>query len=219
MSLNVRVLILIASILSGPVWAQGEIYTCTDAKGQRHTSDRLVPECMGREHRVLRPDGSVRKILPPPLTVGQQAEAKANALREAEVATARQEVVRREMALLRLYPSKVDHDAARKAALELPLEAIKQGEQRLAILNEQRKPLLAEVSGYAGKPLPQDLQQRVNSNDSAIRAQREFLQLRQADVQRVNSSYDAELPALEKLWATNPTRSATPPGGMVTISR
>jgi hypothetical protein len=219
MSFNARALILIALTLSGSAWAQGEIYSCTDAKGHRHTSDRLIPECADREHRVLGSDGSVRKVLPPPQTPAQQADAKAKALRDAEDVAARQEMARREAAALRRYPSQVDHEAARKAALELPLQAIKQGEQRLAALKEQRKPLAAEIAEHAGKPLPQDLQQRVNISDAAIRAQGEFLQLRQAEVQRVNASYDAELPQLKKLWATHSTPSGASPGGMVTISR
>lgn len=202
MSLNARALILIALTLSGSAWADGEIYVCTDAKGYRYTSDRLIPECFDREHRVLGSDGSLRKILPPPLTQAQQAEAKAKEAREAAAAAARQQVVRREAAVLRRYPSQVEHDKARKSALEWPLEAIKQGEQRLASLNEQRKPLMTEVAGYAGKPLPQDLQQRLNANDVAIRAEREFLELRQAEVQRVNALYDAELEGLKRLWGT-----------------
>jgi hypothetical protein len=219
MSLSAPALILMALALAGSAWAEGGIYSCTDAKGYRYTSDRLIPECFDRDHRVLGADGSLRKILPPPLTQAQQAEAKAKEAREAEAAAARQEVVRRGAAVLRRYPSQVEHDKARMAALESPLAAIKQGEQRLASLSEQRKSLVTEIAGYSGKPLPQVLQDRLHATDAAIRAQGEFLQLRQAEVQRVNAFYDAELQGLKKLWATHSTPPESSPGGMVTISK
>lgn len=219
MPLSTPVLILIALALAGSAWAEGGIYSCTDAKGSRYTSDRLIPECFDREHRVLGTDGSLRKILPPPLTQAQQAEAKAKEARGAEAAAARQEVLRREAAVLRRYPSQAEHDKARMAALEWPLEAIKQGEQRLASLNEQRKPLMTEIAGYAGKPLPQGLQDSLYATDAAIRAETEFLQLRQAEVQRVNAAYDAELQGLKKLWATHSTLPGASTGGVVTISK
>ena len=41
--------------------APNPIYTCVDANGRKHTSDRLIPECALRDQRVLNPDGSVRR--------------------------------------------------------------------------------------------------------------------------------------------------------------
>ena len=64
------------------------IYTCVDAQGRRHTSDRPIPECLDREQRVLNRDGSQRQVVPPRMTAEQRAAAEKarQALRRAGVA-------------------------------------------------------------------------------------------------------------------------------------
>jgi hypothetical protein len=204
---------------SAGAWADGEIYSCTDAKGNRHTSDRLIPECQDREHKVLGPDGSVRKVLPPMPTQAEQAEKKAREARAAEDAAVKAEAVRRDMAILKRFPTRGAHDAARRAALEIPMAAIKQGEARLAKLNEQKSAISAEAGGHSGKSLPPELQHKVSSNTAAIRAQQEFLQVQQAEVDRLNALYDKELAMLKRLWETYPPEASAARGGAATTSR
>jgi len=60
------------------------IYTCTDAKGRKLTSDRPIPECADREQRVLNPSGTVKTIVGPSLTGPERAALEARQRREAE---------------------------------------------------------------------------------------------------------------------------------------
>ena len=70
-----------AALASAAAWAQNAsdraIYTCDDGKGHKLTSDRLIPECMAREQRVLNSDGSVRRIVPPSMTADERADYEA----------------------------------------------------------------------------------------------------------------------------------------------
>ena len=61
--------VLIATLLMtiAPV-AHSQLYVCTDARGRTLTSDRPPPECADRPVRELRSDGSVRRVIEPPLS-------------------------------------------------------------------------------------------------------------------------------------------------------
>ena len=79
--------------------------------------------------------------------------------------------------------------------------AIKTSEQRLRDLAAERKPLLAEAEFYVGKPLPPKLRSQLDANDAATAAQREAAINQEAELERVNRLYDAELARLKLLWA------------------
>ena len=63
----------------GPVAAQGsgEIFTCVDRNGKRHTSDRPIAACIDREQEVRGRTGTVRKVLPPSYTAEERAAVEA----------------------------------------------------------------------------------------------------------------------------------------------
>lgn len=88
------------------------IYSCVDAQGRRHTSDRLIPECMDREQKVFGKGGSFR-VVPPAMTPLEQA-AQAERNRKAAQEKLRQADERRaDRALLTRYPNRAAHDEER----------------------------------------------------------------------------------------------------------
>ena len=62
------------------------LYVCTDARGRTHSGDRPPAECVNREIRVLNRDGSLREVIPAPLTAEQRAARAAEEQRKAEEA-------------------------------------------------------------------------------------------------------------------------------------
>ena len=205
-SLLVGALGLCASALAAPAVPAGGassagIYTCTAPDGRRLTSDRPIPECNAREQRVLNSDGSLRKMVPPQLTAEERAEKEARD-RKAEVERLQQlDAVRRDRNLMSRYPDETSHNKAREAALDTVRLAMKTSENRVAELAVERKPLLAEAEFYKGKHLPPKLKQDLDSNDAAAEAQRTAIQNQQAELERINRLYDAELARLRRLWA------------------
>ena len=188
---------------SGPT----RIYTCIDASGKRLTSDRPIAECNAREQRVLNPDGSVRRVVPPNMTPAEHAEAEARE-REAQAdKAARLDAVRRDRNLMARYPNEAAHQRAREAALEDTRNAVRLSEARVKLLTAERKPLQAETEFYAGKPLPAKLKSQLDANDAALEAQRTLIQNQEAEVVRINALYDAELERLKQLWAGSPPGS------------
>jgi hypothetical protein len=194
------------------VWAQGipsaaGIYACTDDKGRKLTSDRPIPECANREQKLLNRDGSVRAVQPPTLTAEERAEAEARDRAAAEAKAAQADAVRRDRNLVARYPTEAAHNRGREAALDTLRLAAKATQLRMRELVNERKPLMAEVEFYVGKPLPPKLRQAIDANDAAMEAQRSAVANQNAELNRINRLYDAELARLRALWAGAPAGS------------
>jgi hypothetical protein len=191
-------------LLGAPLLALAQanfIFTCTDAGGKRLSSDRPMIECSGREQRVLNSDGSLNRIMAPPLTADERAAADERERKHAAERVARLESVRRDRNLLARFPTEAAHDAARNAALDDVRSAMRNSQSRLAALAAERKPLLVEAEFYAGKTLPLKLRSQLDAIDAAVDAQRVLSTNQQAEMQRLNSVFDADLARLKRLWA------------------
>lgn len=218
---------LAASGLAGQAWAQrpvpasspGGIYTCVDDNGRRLTSDRPIAACTHKEQRVLNRDGSLKAVLPPTLTADERAAQEARERAAIEARAAQADAVRRDRNLMNRFPDREAHDKARNAALDTVQLAIRASELRLEALGLDRKPLLDEAEFYKGRPLPAKLKQQLDANDASLEAQRAAAATQQAELDRINRLYDAELQRLKALWggATPgslgplPTAAAAPP--------
>ncbi|MCM5679003.1 DUF4124 domain-containing protein [Schlegelella sp. S2-27] len=188
-----------AAALCLPAAAQG-IYTCTDAKGRKLTSDRPIIECLDREQRVMNKDGSTRSVLPPSLTAEERAELEARERRKAQERLAQQDAIRRDRMLLARYPTEAEHRRAREAALDDVRNAVTNSQARIAELEKERRPLLDEAEFYKGKPLPAKLKQSIEFVDVAVDAHKTLIANQQAEIQRINYIFDQELERLRRLW-------------------
>ena len=177
------------------------IYTCTDASGRRLTADRLIADCVGREQRVLARDGSLVRIIPPTLTATERAQVEAREQRRAAERERLAELARRDRSLLQRYPNEAAHAKARESALEPARVGMRASEERVKELKAERKPLEQDAEFYVGKPMPAALKQKIDANDAALEAQRVFIANQQAEIARIDATYDAELARLKKLWA------------------
>jgi hypothetical protein len=176
------------------------IYTCTDDRGIRRTSDRPIAECIDREQRVLNADGSVKRIVPPTLTAEERAEREAAERKMAEERAALNDAVRRDRNLKARFPNEAAHQKAREASLEVVRVGMRASQQRIKELEVERKPLASEVEFYRGRTLPARLKQQLEANETSVAAQRDLIHTQDAELQRINRIYDAELEHLRKLW-------------------
>lgn len=210
-------LVLLLS-LSAPLAAQtpapggARIYSCTTADGRKLTSDRPIVECLNREQRVLRSDGSTKGTLPPAMSPEERAAAELRQREELVKKAALADATRYDRNLLARYPRQERHDAARQAALDDLLKSTQLSEKRLAALARERKGLDTEAEFYIGKPLPPKLKRLVDANEASTAAQRQILEQQQEERERVNRRYDIELTRLKKLWSgTTPGTLGPPP--------
>lgn len=189
------------------------IYTCVDAQGRRHTSDRPIPECLDREQAIRNRDGSLRGTLPPSFTAEERAQREEQRRRAAAAEAERQERLRRDRNLLARYPDEASHRRARAVALEPILRAEASNQQRLKELEGERRKLADEAEFYPRGDLPRALRLRMESNRAALEAQQAATAEHQAERRRIDSRYDEELVRLRQLWAERAAalgRSAPP---------
>jgi len=192
---------------SGPA----KIYSCVTADGRRLTSDRPIAECKTREQTVHRSDGTVRDRLPPAMSPEEKAAAE---LQERELAAKRSalaDAARHDRNLMTRFKARAQHDLARQAALDDLVKATDLSERRLSDLAKERKVLDEEAEFYKGRTMPAKLKQKFDVNDTAVEAQKLFIEQQTAERVRVNRRYDLELARLEKLWAGAAPGSLGPP--------
>ncbi|MEJ7932105.1 DUF4124 domain-containing protein [Ramlibacter sp. AN1015] len=190
-----------ALALSAPAMAQ-TIYTCTDASGRRHTSDRPLLECIDREQRILNPSGTLRGRLSPSYTAAERAALQEAARRETEERNREIEQRQRTKALLTRYPTQDTLDRERAAALATLEDIVGTAHQRAADLLAERRKLENEASFYARDPsrMPATLRQSLDQNDQQLQAQERFIAEQKLEMQRVNERFDDMQRHLNRLW-------------------
>ncbi len=193
--------------------AQG-IYTCTDSKGRRITSDRPIVECLDREQRQLGKTGIVRQVVPPSYTADERAKLEDKQRVENEIKARAAEEKRRERALLIRYPNQAVHDKERVEALAQIDEVIAAVNKRELALKQQRKEVEAELEFYQADPskAPFWLRRKLEDSDKQMAVQKRFLEEQAQEKLRINQRFDEELLKLRQLWT--PTASASGGGAV-----
>lgn len=199
-----------------PVWAQSSIYTCTDSRGRKLTSDRPILECIDREQKELNPSGTVRRTVDPSFTAHEQAEREEAAKqRAAEDARVREER-RRDRALLVRYPTIEVHVKERAEAIAQIDAVIAAAKKRTDELNQQKGQIDAEYEFYKKDPTkaPNSLKRQRDDNDRSRVIQAKFISDQDGEKARVNARFDEELVKLKELWgaqAAARAAAAAPP--------
>lgn len=198
---SLTAVLLLGAVLTS-VSAQG-IYSCTDSKGRKITSDRPIADCVDREQLELNPSGTVRRKVGPTLTAEERAAAEAREREAAEERARRAEEKRRDHALVIRYPNRAVHDAERAEALAQVDAVTKAATKRMGELQQQRKVIETEMEFYQKDPskAPAPLKRQVDENLKSIGIQTRFIADQEAEKARVNARFDEDLVKLLKLWS------------------
>lgn len=186
------------------------IYTCTDARGRKLTSDRPIAECSDREQKLLNPSGTLKARVGPTLTLKERADLEARDKAEQEERARLNEEKRRERALLIRYPNKAIHDKERAAALT-QIGVVRQAAvTRADELQRQRTAVLEEMEFYKRDPskAPPSLRLQVEEVAQSLAIQQRFIADQDTEIKRVNAHFNEELVRLKQLWALH---APTPP--------
>ena len=170
----------------------GLVYVCTDARGRTLTSDFPPPECGDRPIKELRADGSVRRVIEPPLTAEQRAKRDAEERRKADEENQRRAQARRDRALLEAYSDESEIEEARARAVEGRRVLIDRAGKRMEELQRERKKLDDEAEFYAGRTQPDKLKRAYDSNAAMMQAQRKIIADTDAELNRINERFESE---------------------------
>jgi len=188
------------------------IYTCTDARGRKLTSDRPIPECNDREQKLLNPSGTLKAKVGPTLTAQERANQEEQDKIDQEERARLNEEKRRDRALVVRYPNKTVHDKERAEALA-QIGVVRQAAlNRIDELQRQRMVINQEMEFYKRDPskAPPSLRRQVDEVTQSLAVQGRFISDQDSELKRVNARFDEELIRLKQLWSMlSPT---TPPG-------
>lgn len=192
-----------ALVWAGAAVAQAGIYTCVDAKGRKITSDRPIVECIDREQKELKSDGTVKRTVKPVMTAQEQAAFDEKALQEAEERARQIEEKRKDRALLSRYPDRASHDKERAATMAQIDDVIKAAAKRIGELGVQRKEIDTELEFYKKDPkkAPVALRRQVEDSENSVAVQKRFIGDQEGEKKRANLRFDDELQSLKRLWA------------------
>ncbi len=193
---------LMCSVWLGNAAAQS-IFSCTDARGKKLTSDRPIPECLDREQSELNPSGTIKRNVGPSLTSAERERIEAQQKKDAEEKARVNEERRRNRALLMRYQDQAAHDRERAEALKQVDEVIATADKRLAELAKQNEGIKAELEFYKNDPTkaPPKLRRQIAEHDDSVRAQQRFIADQAQEKKRVNDRFDEELARLKPLWS------------------
>ena len=193
---------MLAACAAGSAMAQS-IYTCTDAKGRKITSDRPVADCVDRTQQELTPQGTVKRVMGPTLTAQERAALEEKDKAAMELRLQAQEEKRRDRAILARFPNQASHDMQRSQALAQIDEVVKAAAKRSVELGDQRVGINADFEFYKKdtSKAPATLKRRLEENNDGVAGQQRFFADQEAEKRRVNQRFDQELAKLKMLWA------------------
>jgi hypothetical protein len=195
--------LLLASL---PAAAQTSLYSCTTTAGKNITADLPPPECWNRPIKELRPDGSTRRVIEPPLSPAQQAAREAEERRQNDEAEKRRAQMRKDVALLETYGSEQDIEEARVRAVATREVVIERAHKRMDDLKGERRKLEDEKEFYTKRDMPEKLKRSFAGNAEAMQQQEKVIADANAEKARVNARFEAERQRFRELV----TAGATP---------
>jgi hypothetical protein len=181
--------------------ARATVYVCTTPDGRTITGDRPPAECFGVPIRELRADGSVRRVIEPPLTEEQRRARAEQAQRERREREAKRAQARQDIALLETYATEKDIEEARRVALTSRQAMIERSRKRLETFAAERKKLDDEAEFYVNRKLPAKLEHAFEANDSLVQAEHRLIAEMEADLARINKRFDAEAQRYRELMS------------------
>lgn len=199
--------VLLAAGVLAPAWAQpvpsgGSIFVCIDARGQRLTSDRPLMECIDREQKELKRDGTVRRVIGPSMTAQERAAFEERERRVADERLRQVDEKRAQKALLARYPNQAVHEEERGKALRSAQDVIAAGQHRMQDLQEQRHKLQEETEFYKdAAKVPARLKRQLEENEQQLAAQQRFVEAQEEEKKRIDARFDEELGRLRALWS------------------
>ncbi len=188
---------IMALLLAGS--AQAQLYVCTDAKGRTYSGDKPPVECADRQVRELRSDGSVRRVIEPPLTPEQKAARAAEEKRQKEEAERQRENMRKDLALLDAYANEQEIEETRNRALASRIAIIERAKKRIEDHAKDRKKIDQEAEFYAKREVPEKIKRSYQLNDSLVRSEEKIIADAKADMDRVNERFDNDLRRFREL--------------------
>ena len=176
------------------------MYTCV-ANGRTFSGDRPPPECTNTDIRELNRDGSLRRLIPRPLTAEEQKARAIEAKRKADEEEKALAQRRRDRSLLEAYGNEQQIEMARAKALTSSNEVVRRSQVRLEQMDLERKRLQEELEFYKKRETPENVKRALAGNEQERAAEQKIMKDAYAEIQRINDRFDSDRKRFRELVA------------------
>jgi hypothetical protein len=174
-------------------------FVCKPPGGTTIIRDDLPPECASVEIRETNPDGSVKRVIPPPRTAEQRKAEEEEQKRKLECHQQNESQKQADDVLLRRYPMEDDLMVARDRALANEKARREQQNQRLGELKQTRARLEDQKASLKGRAMPDAMKTAFETNDSSTAATEHQIEAIDSGIARMVDKFEADLKRYREL--------------------
>jgi hypothetical protein len=187
-------LLLGAVLLAVVPRAHAALYKWTDERGIVHYSDKMPADGVNRASYELSRQGlTIRKTeqaRPAPQRVAPKSESEEQRIRQAE--RDRLLAARRDRALVESYTNENEIELAKSRAVATIEGLVQSAEAFIAQMQKRREELEAKKATFAPRPVPGSLQREIETIDSEVGRQNEFIAAKRKESATVAARYDSD---------------------------
>ena len=150
-------------------------YKWVDEKGVVHYTDKIPTEAVDKGNVEINKQGVPVKRTDPVPTPEQRRAREQEEARQAQLAKEREEIDRRDRALLATYTTESEIDLARTRALNTIDGQVQGAASYTALLNKRKVELDAKKAALGSKPVPPALERELDNIDGELQKQADLI--------------------------------------------
>ncbi len=185
-------LLMAAALLARGGEARAAMYKWVDEKGVVHYTDKMPPEAVDKARVELNEQGVPINKTDRALTPEQRRAIEQDAQRQREVERAREEIARRDRALVSSYTSEAEIDLARNRALQTINTVIVSSQAFSERLSKRRSEVEAKKAPSQGTTMVAVLDREIESIDAEIERQASVIAQKKRESEVITAKYDAD---------------------------
>lgn len=210
-------LLLAATILLAPS-ARATTYKWVDDQGVIHYSDKMPPEALNKGSIELNKQGIPVKKNDPALSPEQRSAREAEEERTRQAARVRDQIQRKDRALLQSYTTESEIDLSKNRALGTIDGQLQSAQAYTATLNKRKQEISTRLAALGDKQPSQTIERELTNVNDELAKQAELIAAKHREITVVTARYDAD----KKRWrelrmiAETEAASATATGSTIT---
>jgi len=202
--------VLAILIVSAPV-ARATLYKWVDDQGVVHYTDKMPPEAINKGNTELNKQGITIKKTEPALTPEQRRARETEDERARVAAKARDDIARKDRALLQSYTTESEIDLSKRRALGTIEAQVVSAQAYVAILTKRKEEIMTRVAALGDKPQPPSLEREVANVNEELQKQADLLATKRKEATIVTARYDADKQRWRELRTIAETEAANIP--------
>ena len=217
---TLALLVLAAFIHFSPI-VRATTYKWVDDQGKVHYTDKIPPEAVNKGSIELNKEGVPIKKNDAALTPEQRRAREVEEERSRQAAKIRDEIQRKDRALLQTYTTESEIELSKRRALGTIEGQIQSAQAYMATLNKRKEEIQTRVAALGNNPQPPSLEREIANVNEELAKQADLIAAKRREIVVVSARYDADKQRWRDLRTIAETESlgTTSAGGAGTTGR